>query len=61
MLTIVSIIFIALQVLIINRMCNHYDDGLEPSKIKIQGIAAMIFLTYLYTTVITAWGLEWSF
>ena len=61
MLTIVTIIFIVLQVLIVNWMYNHYDDSLEPVNIKIQGIAALIFLTYLYTTVITAWRLEWLF
>ena len=43
MLTIVTIIFIVLQVLIVNWMYNHYDDSLEPVNIKIQGIAALIF------------------
>ena len=61
MLTIVSVIFIVLQVFIVNWLYNHHDDCLEPLKFKNQGIVMLICLTYLYTIVITEWRLEWLF
>ena len=53
MLTIVSVMFIVLQVLIVNWLYNHHDDCLEPLKFKNQGIAMLNCLTYLYTIIIT--------